>query len=60
MIYSIAVWPEGTVSDPDNESKDKHDTEGQASAVCSMLERNGFGGDGKVFPLSTRTEPVGG
>jgi hypothetical protein len=58
---SIAVWPTGVLlGNPDggNESCDLHDTEQQAAAVCRMLERDGFGGNRKVFPLSTRTEPV--
>lgn len=58
---SIAVWPDtikvGNVAGK-NESDDIHDTEEQAAAVCKMLERDGYGGDREVFPLSTRVEPI--
>lgn len=58
---SIAVWPDtikvGNVVGK-NESEDTHDTEDQAEGVCRLLRRHGFGGDGKVFPISTRVEPV--
>lgn len=58
---SIAVWPEtirvgNTVSK--NESDDTHSSRGQAEAVCKLLQEQGFGGEGKVFPVSTRVEPV--
>jgi len=58
---SVAVWPDtirvGNVEGK-NESSDEHDSPEAAYAVCRMLERDGFGGEGKVFPLSTRVEPV--
>lgn len=61
MFKSIAVWPDtikvGNVEGK-NESVDTHETKGQAEGVCRLLERQGFGGDGKVFPISTRVEPV--
>ncbi len=56
---SIAVWPDtirvGNVIGK-NESSDTHRSKEEAEGVCVMLERHGFGGDGKVFPLSTRVE----
>lgn len=58
---SIAVWPD-TISVGNvvgkNESSDEHDSPEAAHAVCWMLERDGFGGEGKVFPISTRVEPI--
>jgi len=39
-------------------SEDTHDTKEQAEAVCRLLERDGFGGNGKFFPIRTWTEPV--
>jgi hypothetical protein len=58
---SIAVWPDtirvGNMEGR-NESSDDHDSPEAAYAVCRMLERDGFGGDGKVFPVSTRVEPI--
>jgi hypothetical protein len=41
-----------------NESTDTHSSEAAARSVCAMLNRMGFGGDGKVFPVSTRVEKV--
>jgi hypothetical protein len=58
---SIAVWPDTIRVGNEvgkNESDDTHSTKGAAQAVCDLLMRHGFGGDGKVFPLSTRVEPV--
>ncbi len=34
-------------------STDTHDSEDEARWACRMLQREGFGGDGKVFPLRT-------
>lgn len=61
MFQSIAVWPDtikvGNVEGK-NESVDTHDTQDQAEGVCRLMKKEGFGGDRKVFPLSTRVEPV--
>lgn len=58
---SIVVWPDtirvGNVVGK-NESEDTHPTESAANAVCTLLEKFGFAGEGKVFPLSTRVEPI--
>lgn len=59
MYKSIAIWPESiSLGTADNSSEDTHTTRGQAEAVCRLLERHGFGGDGKVLPISTRVEYV--
>jgi hypothetical protein len=59
MYKSIAVWPESiSLGTPDNSSEDTYTTKEQAEAVCRLLERHGFGGNGKVFPISTRVEYV--
>jgi hypothetical protein len=56
---SIAVWPEGVITwNTSNETRDKHYTRHQAQCVCDLLEKHGFGGDGKIFPLETRVEAV--
>ena len=54
---SIALWPkhEGIY---DDRSEDTHDTEKQAQCVCRMLEKQGFGGDGVIFPIKTWVEPI--
>lgn len=54
---SYAEWPPGVVSTADgkNITEDGHDTEEQADAVCRMLKRDGFGGQGKHFPLCVWT-----
>ena len=60
-LPEVAVWPDairvGNVVGK-NESDDTHDSKEQAEAVCKLLEKEGFGGDGNVFPISTRVEPV--
>jgi hypothetical protein len=58
---SIAQWDKNQVKylgNVDNISEDTHDTKEQAEAVCRLLERDGFGGNGKFFPIRTWTEPV--
>ena len=46
---SNAKWPMGKIGT----TTDSHETEGQAQAVCRMLERDGFRGSGKILPLKT-------
>lgn len=62
MFTSNAKWPkEVSVSgDGRNVSTDQHHTKKGAQAVCDALERNGFGGEGKIFPIETWVEQVGG
>lgn len=49
---SIAKWPNGETT------TDTHDTKGMALSVCAILERDGFGGERKVFPVSTEAVPL--
>ena len=55
---SNALWPEGAVRQKraKNKTCDFHETEAAASAVCRMLERDGLGGEGKIFPIKTWVE----
>lgn len=57
---SIAWWPYPAVMlyDKENMSDDKHHDEESARAVCRRLEREGFGGEKKIFPLNTAVEPI--
>jgi hypothetical protein len=57
---SNALWPAGVCSSQwgDNISTDTHPTESHAFHVCRGLERHGWGGDGKVFPLLVWTSEV--
>ncbi len=54
---SCAEWPK-ELAVANNISTDNHDTESQAKAVCRMLERDGFGGNGEIFPIRTWVEPI--
>ena len=54
---SIATWPKDAGID-ENTSTDTHDTLAQAEAVCSMFDKNGLGGDRRIFPVSTDIEVV--
>lgn len=38
-------------------SEDFHSSLEAAESVCRMLRRQGFGGQGKFFPIRTWTEP---
>ena len=54
MWESRAVWPsEVSAGNTDNESRDSHTTEKQAQSVCDALKREGLGGEGIIFPIST-------
>lgn len=55
---SVAQWPD-TVSlgSTDNESRDYHTSEAAALAVVNMLKREGFGGEGKIFPIRAYVLP---
>ena len=51
---SNAEWPAGTITGKESQiSTDTHSTRQAAESVCRMLERDGFGGEGKIFPLRT-------
>lgn len=58
---SIITWPlelkVGNVAGK-SESVDTHRSKEQAEGVCRLARREGFGGEGKYFPVSTRVEPV--
>jgi len=54
---SCAKW-EGNLEFSNSLTTDQHDTKEQAEAVCEMLERDGFGGDGIHFPINTWVEPI--
>jgi hypothetical protein len=59
MFSSNAKWPDSVCTgNSDNVTTDSHDTDEQATAVCRMLERDGFGGSGLVYPLKTWTEEL--
>ena len=56
---SIVLWPdEVSTGKTPNESRDTHPSREAAEIVCRRIEREGLGGEGKVFPLSTRVEPI--
>lgn len=58
---SVAVWPD-TISVGNvvgkNESTDEHESEEAARGVCRLLEKYGFAGEAKVFPISTQVELI--
>lgn len=56
---SIVVWPaEVSCGNADNSSVDTHRDKLAAEAVCRVIMREGLGGEGKIFPISVRVEPV--
>lgn len=50
---SFARWPKGTCCD--DKSCDIHDSKEAAEAATNLLMNEGFGGEGKIFPLYTWT-----
>lgn len=59
-FQSNAIWPAGTCTNQwgNDISSDVHATEEAATNACRMLEKEGFGGEGKVFPLFTWVSSV--
>ena len=57
---SVAKWPPGICGGDGNMSTDLHFTYEEAGVVCQLLKRHGFGGEGKIFPLSTWVVASGG
>jgi hypothetical protein len=57
---SNAQWPLDVYRGMDGTgiTTDTHRTEKEAKAVCRLLEREGFGGERKHFPIRTWTEKV--
>lgn len=56
---SVILWPPDLrvgSSTTENETSDIHPSKEAAEAVCRMIMRRGFGGQGKYFPLSWRVE----
>jgi len=52
--HSNAQWPDCVaLGTSDNSSTDSHYTKKEAESICKMLERDGFGGDGLIFPIKT-------
>ena len=57
--YSIVLWPdEVCLGKTPNESRDTHGSRRAAEFACGKLEEVGLGGEGKIFPISTRVEKV--
>ncbi len=56
---STAWWPANVfLGNEENTSDDLHGSYQQAAAVCARLRFHGLGGDGRIFPLKTRVDPV--
>lgn len=49
-FISKAHWPMGGYV---TTTEVKHATEPQAQAVCDLLEKEGYGGEGQLFPIKT-------
>jgi hypothetical protein len=56
---SIVLWPDSVSTGRfPNESSDTHNDRMSAEWVCRGIEREGLGGERKIFPISTRVEPI--
>jgi len=56
---SVVLWPdEVCLGRTPNESEDTHWSREAAEAVCRAIERDGLGGERKIFPISTRIEII--
>ncbi len=52
---SYVQWGEDNLC---NMTQDDHETEEQAIAVCRMLEKEGLGGEGRIYPFETWVKPI--
>jgi len=61
VYTSNAKWPpEAKCWDSgENTTTDKHNTKEEAQGVCLLLELEGWGGEGKIFPLVTWVTEIG-
>ena len=57
-FISHAQWPKGSIVQKraNDCTCDWHFTYASAKAVCNMLERDGLGGEGNIFPIKTWIE----
>jgi hypothetical protein len=58
---SKAMWPHDKglcLNNIQNITEDQHGNKRSAQITCQMLEADGFGGDGKIFPIVTWVEPI--
>jgi hypothetical protein len=53
---SCAQWPKGTAEFSNDVTKDENGSWQQANGIATRLRREGFGGDGKIFPLRVWVE----
>lgn len=53
---SCAEWPKGTAPHSNDVTKDENGPWASSNAICNRLSKEGFGGDGKVFPLRVWVE----
>jgi len=61
MFKSVAKWPQSVnLANSENISDDSHATLTSARIICDKLRKNGFGGDGKIFPIETWVEDENG
>jgi len=56
---SNAEWPEEVnIGKIPNVSTDEHRDKETANWICLQLQRHGFGGEGKIFPIKTWVEEI--
>ncbi len=59
---SCAQWPDGILrfsyEGHNNTTRDRHGSREQAEGVCTLLHRDGLGGERIHFPVRTWVEPI--
>lgn len=58
QYQSNVQWPKGQYPFGNDISTDKHHSREAAEAVCGALEREGWGCEGKIFPIKTWVSEV--
>lgn len=59
MFSSNARWPVGTYAFGSDRTSVGEQSARMARVVCEMLASDGWGGEGKIFPLEVWVEPEG-
>ena len=55
-FISKAYWPKDaglSLGNEEGSSTDTHRSREEAVSVCRLLEKHGFGGEGKILPIKT-------
>jgi len=56
LFKSCIEWNPEEVCLENSITTDLHETYEQAESICKIIQRDGLGGEGKIFPIKTWVE----